>query len=56
MSKCAQPDCHTLAKSTCSACEREQYCGSGCQKLHWKIDKSCSTITDRSLSVSVHRL
>jgi hypothetical protein len=37
MSKCARPGCHIPAKSSCSVCEREQYCSSSCQKLDWKI-------------------
>jgi hypothetical protein len=40
MSKCARPDCSTPSKSSCSVCEREQYCGSNCQKQDWKIHKS----------------
>jgi tetratricopeptide (TPR) repeat protein len=28
-----------VAKSSCSRCGREQYCGSACQKLDWKIHK-----------------
>jgi tetratricopeptide (TPR) repeat protein len=39
MSQCARPDCQTIAKSSCSSCGREQYCGSDCQKLDWKAHK-----------------
>jgi hypothetical protein len=39
MSKCALPGCSIPSKSSCSVCEREQYCGSNCQKLDWKIHK-----------------
>jgi tetratricopeptide (TPR) repeat protein len=28
------------AKSSCSGCGREHYCGSDCQKLDWKVHKS----------------
>jgi hypothetical protein len=44
MSRCAQPDCSTPSKSSCSVCEREQYCGSNCQKVDWKIHKSMCPI------------
>jgi hypothetical protein len=44
MSKCARRDCHMAAKSSCSGCDREQYCGSACQKLDWKIHKSMCPI------------
>jgi hypothetical protein len=44
MSLCARPDCQTAAKSSCSSCGREQYCGSICQKLDWKIHKSICAI------------
>jgi len=44
MSKCARPDCKAKAKSSCSVCKREQYCGSNCQKLDWKIHKSMCPI------------
>jgi hypothetical protein len=47
MSKCARPGCHTLAKSSCSICNREQYCGSDCQKLDWKIHKPMCPILKR---------
>jgi hypothetical protein len=40
MSQCARPDCQTPAKSSCSGCGREQYCGSVCQKLDCKVHKS----------------
>jgi hypothetical protein len=40
MSQCARPDCQALANSSCSGCGREQYCGSVCQKVDWKIHKS----------------
>jgi hypothetical protein len=39
-SQCARPNCKLPAKSSCSGCEREKYCGSACQKLDWKIHKS----------------
>jgi hypothetical protein len=44
MSLCARPGCESAAKSSCSACDREQYCGSICQKLDWKIHKSICAI------------
>eukprot|EP00596_Hydrurales_sp_CCMP1899_P000637 CAMPEP_0119051946 /NCGR_PEP_ID=MMETSP1177-20130426/73392_1 /TAXON_ID=2985 /ORGANISM="Ochromonas sp, Strain CCMP1899" /LENGTH=536 /DNA_ID=CAMNT_0007031323 /DNA_START=481 /DNA_END=2089 /DNA_ORIENTATION=- len=44
MSQCARPDCQALAKSSCSGCGREQYCGSVCQKLDWKVHKSVCPI------------
>jgi hypothetical protein len=44
MSACARPDCLAKAKSSCSVCEREQYCGSACQKVDWKIHKSMCPI------------
>jgi hypothetical protein len=44
MSECARPDCHEAAKSSCSGCGREQYCGSACQKLDWKKHKSMCPI------------
>jgi hypothetical protein len=44
MSKCARPDCLVIAKSSCSGCEKEQYCGSSCQKLDWKAHKSLCPI------------
>jgi hypothetical protein len=44
MSKCARPDCSTPAKSSCSICGREQYCGISCQKLDWKTHKSMCPI------------
>jgi hypothetical protein len=44
MSECALPDCHVAAKSSCSGCGREQYCGSACQKLDWKVHKSMCPI------------
>mmetsp|Transcript_11679 Transcript_11679/g.11322 ORF Transcript_11679/g.11322 Transcript_11679/m.11322 type:complete len:469 (+) Transcript_11679:96-1502(+) len=40
MFQCARPNCHLQGKSSCSGCGREQYCGSECQKLDWKIHKS----------------
>jgi tetratricopeptide (TPR) repeat protein len=33
-----------LAKSSCSGCGREQYCGSACQKQDWKMHKSMCPI------------
>jgi hypothetical protein len=39
MTQCARPDCQAAAKSLCSGCGREQYCGSVCQKLDWKVHK-----------------
>jgi hypothetical protein len=39
MSHCARPECQTAAKSSCSRCGREQYCGSDCQRLDWKAHK-----------------
>jgi hypothetical protein len=39
MSHCALPECQTAAKSSCSRCGREQYCGSDCQRLDWKAHK-----------------
>jgi hypothetical protein len=47
MSQCARPDCQIAAKSSCSGCRREQYCGSVCQKLDWKAHKSICTILKR---------
>jgi hypothetical protein len=44
MSKCARPDCSSPSKSLCSVREREQYCGSNCQKIDWKIHKSMCPI------------
>ena len=44
MSLCARPNCLAKAKNSCSICEREQYCGSNCQKLDWKIHKSMCPI------------
>jgi hypothetical protein len=39
MFKCATPNCHAPAKSSCSGCGREQYCSSECQKKDWKKHK-----------------
>ena len=47
MSQCARPECLTAAKSSCSGCDREQYCGSICQKLDWKSHKSICPILKR---------
>jgi tetratricopeptide (TPR) repeat protein len=44
MSQCARPDCQIAAKSSCSGCGREQYCGSVCQKQDWKAHKSLCAI------------
>eukprot|EP00596_Hydrurales_sp_CCMP1899_P010685 CAMPEP_0119044520 /NCGR_PEP_ID=MMETSP1177-20130426/32020_1 /TAXON_ID=2985 /ORGANISM="Ochromonas sp, Strain CCMP1899" /LENGTH=329 /DNA_ID=CAMNT_0007014709 /DNA_START=170 /DNA_END=1160 /DNA_ORIENTATION=+ len=44
MSHCARPECQTAAKSSCSGCGREEYCGSYCQKLDWKAHKSICSI------------
>lgn len=44
MSKCGRPGCLTPAKCFCSGCGREQYCGSACQKMDWKIHKSLCPI------------
>jgi hypothetical protein len=44
MFKYAQPGCHTMAKCSCSGCGNEQYCGSDCQKLDWKLHKSMCPI------------
>jgi hypothetical protein len=44
MSQCGRPGCHWAAKSSCSGCEREDYCGSDCQKLDWKDHKSMCPI------------
>jgi tetratricopeptide (TPR) repeat protein len=44
MSQCARPDCQAVANSSCSGCGREQYCGSVCQKLDWKVHKSLCPI------------
>jgi hypothetical protein len=44
---CARPDCQSPAKSSCSGCDREQYCGSACQKLDWKVHKSICPILKR---------
>jgi hypothetical protein len=52
MSTCARPGCVTLAKSSCSGCGREQYCGNNCQKLDWKIHKPICPI----LKTLLHRL
>jgi hypothetical protein len=52
MSTCARPGCVTLAKSSCSGCGREQYCGNDCQKLDWKIHKPICPI----LKTLSHRL
>jgi tetratricopeptide (TPR) repeat protein len=47
MSLCARPNCQTAAKSSCSGCGREQYCGSACQKLDWKVHKLICPILKR---------
>jgi hypothetical protein len=39
MLQCARPACQSAAKSSCSGCHREQYCGGDCQKLDWKLHK-----------------
>jgi hypothetical protein len=44
MLQCARPDCQATAKSSCSGCGREQYCGSVCQKFDWKVHKSVCPI------------
>jgi hypothetical protein len=44
MSQCGRPNCQVAAKSSCSGCGREQYCGSDCQKLDWKAHKSMCPI------------
>jgi hypothetical protein len=44
MSICARPDCLAKANSSCSVCEREQYCSSSCLELDWKIHKSMCPI------------
>jgi hypothetical protein len=49
MSNCACLGCITNAKSSCSGCEREQYCSSTCQKLDWKIHKSMCPILKKLL-------
>jgi tetratricopeptide (TPR) repeat protein len=53
MSQCARPDCQTAAKSSCSECEKEQYCGSVCQKLDWKAHKSICAIL-KKLPTQLH--
>jgi hypothetical protein len=47
MSHCARPECQIAAKSSCSGCGREYYCGSDCQKLDWKAHKSICSILKR---------
>jgi hypothetical protein len=47
MSQCARPDCQIAAKSSCSGCGREQYCGNVCQKKDWKAHKSICAILKR---------
>jgi hypothetical protein len=47
MSSCARPGCRASAKSSCSGCAIEQYCGSDCQKLDWKSHKSLCSILKR---------
>jgi hypothetical protein len=43
--KCARPGCICLATSTCSACQKDQYCSGECQKLDWKNHKlACKTL------------
>eukprot|EP00596_Hydrurales_sp_CCMP1899_P008774 CAMPEP_0119037738 /NCGR_PEP_ID=MMETSP1177-20130426/6223_1 /TAXON_ID=2985 /ORGANISM="Ochromonas sp, Strain CCMP1899" /LENGTH=347 /DNA_ID=CAMNT_0006999371 /DNA_START=296 /DNA_END=1340 /DNA_ORIENTATION=- len=42
--QCARPDCQIVAKSSCSGCGREKYCGSVCQKQDWKAHKSICAI------------
>lgn len=37
--KCGNPTCSTAAKLVCSACNSIAYCGSSCQKIHWKDHK-----------------
>jgi hypothetical protein len=44
MSQCYRPDCQIAAKSSCSGCGREQYCGNICQKQDWKAHKSICAI------------
>jgi tetratricopeptide (TPR) repeat protein len=45
MSQCAQLGCQSAAKSSCSGCGIEKYCGSICQKLDWKEHKFiCATL------------
>jgi hypothetical protein len=52
MSLCAKPGCKTAAKCSCSGCGREQYCGSACQKLDWKVHKSMCPIL-KKLSINL---
>jgi hypothetical protein len=53
MSQCARTDCQALANSSCSGCGREQYCGSVCQLLDWKVHKSLCPIL-KKLSSQLH--
>ena len=50
MSKCARPGCPTTAKSSCSGCGREQYCGSICQKMDWNAHKPKCPILKKFLN------
>jgi len=34
--KCANPSCYNDASMKCSRCKCVSYCGSDCQKIHWK--------------------
>jgi hypothetical protein len=56
MLNCARPGCPASAKSECSACAREHYCGSSCQKADWKVHKSmCPTLKKLSEKLQPYR-
>jgi hypothetical protein len=39
LSTCALSECNEISTKACSACSKEAYCCSECQKLDWKKDK-----------------
>ena len=56
LKSCANPDCSKIEASkglhkSCSACKSVYYCGSKCQKLHWKQHKtSCKKVQKKASS------
>lgn len=50
MMKCGDLNCNKPRTKTCSACLKEVYRSSECQKADWKIHKiMCSTMKDEKL-------
>jgi hypothetical protein len=47
MSICACPGCYQISTNRCSACQKEPYCSSVCQKTDWKDHKKICKILKR---------